>query len=173
MEAFLSRRAWTLAGVAAATLLQACAGYSPKGLPEGATREQVIQSMGAPTGEYPLPQGGTKLEFARGPFGKHTYMLELDAAGRLLRWQQVLTEANFNALHMGMDQREVLEVLGRPSHRGYIGWQKLVLWSYRYETPFCQWFNVGINGSGKVADLGYTMDPMCEANDHERQSSPK
>jgi hypothetical protein len=163
MNAMTSIVRWLAA--AAAALLAGCAGYSPGSLPQGASRDETVKVMGAPTGQYALPNGGTRLEFARGPFGKHTYMLDFDAGGRLLHWQQVLTEANFNALQMGMSREEVLMKLGRPSDTRYIQWQKLVLWSYRYDAVFCQWFNVGFNAQGRVADLGYTPDPLCDIND--------
>lgn len=165
MSALLLRQARCLVAMSGAVaLLASCAGYSPGSLPQGANRDAAVKVMGPPTGQYALPSG-TRLEFARGPFGKHTYMLDFDAGGRLLHWQQVLTEANFNALQMGMSRDEVLMKLGRPSHTSYIQWQKLVLWSYRYDAVFCQWFNVGFNAQGKVADLGYTPDPLCDIND--------
>lgn len=167
MMAIGLRRWLVVLGVSAMCLLQAaCAGYSPSGLPQGASRDETIKTMGLPTGEYRLANGGTRLEFARGPFGKHTYMLDFDASGRLGQWQQVLTEVNFSAMQMGMDQQQVLMTLGRPSEKRYIGWQKLVLWSYRYDATFCQWFNVGIDVNGKVADLGYTPDPLCDIDDN-------
>lgn len=149
----------------AALLLSGCSGYSPGSMPPGTSREEVIKSMGPPTGQYPLPDGGSRLEFARGPYGKHTYMLDFDNTGHLKQWQQVLTEANFNAVQMGMTRDQVLMLLGRPSETRYVGWQKLTLWQYRYDAIFCQWFNVGINAQGVVADLGYTPDPMCDHDD--------
>lgn len=172
MNATLLRLVARFVVVTGATcLLFACAGYSPGSLGPGATRDEAVRTMGPPTGQYALPNGGSRLEFARGPFGKHTYMLDFDRTGRLQRWQQVLTEANFNALQMGMSREEVLMKLGRPSHTSYIQWQKLVLWSYRYDAVFCQWFNVGFNAEGKVADLGYTPDPLCDINDKDDRPS--
>lgn len=168
MAAWMLRAAAGAALGVSAWLLQACAGYSPGNMPAGTPRDEAVKAMGTPTGEYRLTDGGSRVEFARGPFGKHTYMLDFDANGRLTRWQQVLTEANFNALKMGMDQQEVRMSLGRPSQQRYLSWPKLMLWSYRYDsTPFCLWFNVGIDAGGKVADLGYTPDPLCDVNDKE------
>ena len=116
MSTLLLRQARCLAAMSGAVaMLASCAGYSPGSLPQGASRDETVKVMGPPTGQYALPSGGTRLEFARGPFGKHTYMLDFDAGGRLLHWQQVLTEANFNALQMGMGRDEVLMKLGRPS----------------------------------------------------------
>jgi hypothetical protein len=50
----------------------------------GHRSRQARASFLGPTGEYPLPGGGTRLEFARGAHGKQTYMLDFDAAGSLV-----------------------------------------------------------------------------------------
>jgi len=149
-------------------LLSACAGYSPAGFSAGATLPEVTKAMGAPTGEYPLAGGNKRVEFARGPAGKHTYMLDFDGAGRLLSWEQVLTESRFNAVVHGMSADQVLLSLGQPAERRPLSFQKRLLWSYRYESPFCQWFQVGLDMQGRVVDTGYGPDPLCEVNDTDR-----
>ncbi len=152
--------------ICALALLRACA-YSPAGLAPSATRADAVGRMGTPTGEYVLPGGATRLEFARGPYGRQTYMLDFDSSGRLTHWEQVLTENHFYQVRKGMNESEVLMQLGRPSAKRGVGWQNITLWSYRFETPFCIWFNVGLD-AGKVVDLGYTPDPICEFTGHER-----
>lgn len=149
--------------------LSACAtSYSPSGLPLGASSSQVLTKMGAPTGRYDMPDGGQRLEFARGPFGKHTYMLDFDANDRLLRAEQVLTEKQFMALEIGMTEGEVLRRIGHPSEARFLPRQQHKLWSYRYDTPFCIWFQVSVDTSGKVAELGNNVDPLCEPRDFGR-----
>jgi hypothetical protein len=159
----------TLAFGAAALAMAAmlgCATYGPPKLAPGASVADATAALGKPTGDYALPAGAKRLEFARGPFGKHTYMLDFDAQGRLTRWEQVLTEARFNAVLAGAPQSDVLLALGRPSERSQLGLQRRTLWSYRYEGPFCQWFQVGIDEAGRVVDTGYGPDPLCEAKDN-------
>jgi hypothetical protein len=155
------------AALGVAAVMTACAGYAPGGLAPGSTIDQATASMGTPTGRYTLPQGEQRLEFARGPMGRHTYMLDFDANGRLLRSQQVLTEKNFLELQIGMDQQEVLQRIGRPGEVRFLTRQQHRLWSYRYDTPFCILYQVSIDNTGKVAELGHNSDPMCEGNDHE------
>ena len=121
--------------------------------------------MGAATGRYALPDGGQRLEFARGPMGRHTYMLDFDASGRLQQTEQVLTEANFLALKIGMTKDEVLQRIGRPSDVTTLSRQQHQLWSYRYETPFCIWFQVSLDTANRVAELGHNVDPMCDSAD--------
>lgn len=159
---FLPRSVF-LAFVLAAAILSGCAGYSPEGLPPGSSSAQAIEQLGAPTGRYPLEGGGTRLEFARGPYGKHTYMLDFNADDRLIEWEQVLTEQNFLELKIGMSKAEVLRRIGHPSNVQFLSRQQHQLWSYRYETPFCIWFQVSLDTSDRVAELGHNMDPVCES----------
>jgi len=155
---------WTVAAPAAAALLGGCAGYSPQSLPVGTPLADITTALGPPTGRYTLPDSTQRVEYARGPAGRHTYMIDLDAQGRLARWEQVLTERNFNAITAGMDRDTVLQRLGRPSHVRGQGWPAVpgVVWSYRYETTFCQWFQMSIDNGGKVLDTGYAPDPRCD-----------
>lgn len=152
------------AAVLLAALLAGCAapgaGIAP-GSPVGA----VTQRMGAPTGEYALPGGGRRLEYASGPFGRRTQMFDFDAAGQLVRAEQVLTEANFNAIRAGMNSGEVLTRIGKPAKVWAIPRQRQTVWSYRYESPFCQWFMVGLDPQGVVMDTSYGPDPLCDDDD--------
>lgn len=158
-------RAILLSCVAAAALLATgCAFMNPAATPTGTPASEVLARFGPPTGEYSLPDGGKRLEYARGPYGKHTWMFDVDASGRLAKTAQVLTESNFNAIRAGMSRDEVLAAIGHPGETSRLGWQNRMLWSYRYETPFCQWFQVGVDPAGKVVDTGYGPDPMCDVN---------
>jgi hypothetical protein len=145
-----------------------CAFLSPASLPAGASVGEATKALGKPTGEYTLPTGGKRLEFARGPYGKHTWMLDFDAGGALKTTTQVLTEPNFNAVRAGMGRDDVLLAIGRPSETSRLVYQHQTVWSYRYESPFCQWFQVGIDERGRVADSGYYPDPLCEDNMSDR-----
>jgi len=150
-------------------LLGGCAAYGPPRLATGTPPEAARDALGTPTGEYSRPDGGTRLEYARGPFGRHTWMLDYDAQRRLQGWQQVLDEPNFNRLRPGMTEAEVLYALGRPSERQWLPRQQHRLWSYRYEDPLCRWFQVSLDNAGRVAELGYGPDPFCE-QDHDEDS---
>jgi hypothetical protein len=117
--------------------------------------------MGAPTGQYALPSGQQRLEFARGPFGKHTYMVTLDAQGRVQTIEQVLTEQRFASIQPGMQATVVRAELGRPA-QARIGWRGVgEVWSYRYNATFCQWFQVWFV-DGAVREAAYAPDPMCD-----------
>src|SRR5258708_7384490 len=84
-------------GAVAAVALSGCGTtYGPQALRAGASLNDVTASLGAPTARYPRSDG-ERVEYARGPYGKHTFMLDFDAQGRLVSWEQVLTEPTFDA----------------------------------------------------------------------------
>ena len=138
-----------------------CAGYSPDGIPAGSSSTEVIARMGPPKARFVTPSGGERLEFWRGPFGKHTFMVDFDAQNRMLGWEQVLTEANFYALRHGMTKDEVLYRIGHPSEFQFLTWPQQHLWSYRYVSPFCVWFQVSLDTQDQVVSLGNNNDPIC------------
>ncbi|MFN6992708.1 MAG: outer membrane protein assembly factor BamE [Aquincola tertiaricarbonis] len=147
-------------------LLAACAtGYSPGSLKPGDSIDTAVRQMGQPTGEYPRADGSRRLEFARGPYGKHTYMLDFDAQGRLLQSSQVLTETTFASVQAGMTADQVRQTLGRPARVWGVRYHNQTVWSYRYDTPFCQLFHVGITPSGVVEDTSFGPDPACDVDD--------
>ena len=156
-----------------AAALAGCAGYAPATLRAGHTEADAVRELGPPTGRYTLPGGGQRLEFARGPYGKHTYMVDLDAQGRVTGWQQVLTEEHFSRVRPGTSADELRRTLGRPSETRPGGWQRGQVWSYRYETVLglCQWFQVSLNDSGRVTDSAYGIDPRCDVNDSRNEKS--
>jgi hypothetical protein len=94
-------RSWP-AFVGAALLLGACAHpWYTMDLPPGSTREQVIARAGAPLKEVPLPDGGRRMQYTLQPMGQYAFMVDLDAAGRVVRSRQVLTEASFGRIEPG------------------------------------------------------------------------
>jgi outer membrane protein assembly factor BamE (lipoprotein component of BamABCDE complex) len=161
---FDSWRGRSASSAVLALALSACAGYGTGSLRGGETADQVIANMGRPTARYARP-GGERLEFARGPMGTHTFMVDLDAAGKVTTWRQVLTMADFAQIKPGLSRDDVLMRIGTPGEVSHIYFHHhRVLWSYRYETPLCEWFQIEIDDSGKVIEAAYPIDPRC-AND--------
>src|SRR5262245_269222 len=81
---------------------------SPGDLQPGTPINDVIARMGQPTGEYRGPDGTRRVEFARGPAGKHTYMVDVNPQGQVVKWEQVLTDQKFSTLMVGMSEADVL-----------------------------------------------------------------
>jgi hypothetical protein len=144
-------------------LLAGCVNMSsPTKLATGASAEAISAQLGEPTGRYAMPDGTTRLEYARGPYGRETWMLDVDGQGALLKATQVLDERVFNTVKAGITRDQLLRILGRPSRVGFVGWQNQTVWNYRYSSPFCQWFQVGLSQAGIVEDTGYGPDPLCD-----------
>jgi len=134
----------------------------PASLPPGATIADARQTFGGASGEYPLPNGGTRLEFRQ---GRATQMLDFDASGRLVSSQQVLNPQTFATITPGMTQEQVLARIGRPAFVFPVGWQQLQVWNYRFGgmEGDCVVFQVSIsNATRTVADAGPNTDPACD-----------
>jgi hypothetical protein len=155
---------WLATLLAAAALAGCAASYGPGPVGAGATEADVVARMGAPTGRHAMPDGATRLEYARGPFGRETYMVDLDAGGRVARIEQVLGEAQFRErMAVGMTRDEVRRTFGRPAEAQRVGFVGREVWSWRYPTNDCLWFRATFGPDGRLMDAGgYLPDPMCD-----------
>ena len=121
--------------LAAGVLLAGCAGYSGSNLQPGlATEDEVLRTMGAPAMRWKLPDGGQQLAYPRGPAGYETFMVFVDAGGRLVRIGNVLDMASFARIQPGMTQDEVLQLIGppQPQWTAYFKARDELVWEWRY-----------------------------------------
>lgn len=147
----------------ATVLLAGCAAFAPPTISPGQTEADVVRALGPVTNRYPMPGGTTRVEIARGPYGRETYMLDVDAGGRVLRGEQVLDERHFAEIVDGMTEAEVLRRIGRPAERQAVGFVGRAVWSWRYENHLCLWFRVTFGPDGRtIGGGGYLPDPLCE-----------
>lgn len=153
------------AAIVTALALVACATPITQRFPKSTPAAEVVQQMGTPSAEYKSAVIGRRIEYNGGAFGRATWMFDFDSADLLVNIEQVRAEPHFNTITAGMTAADVLSRIGKPSTTWPIGWQRQIVWSYRYETPFCQWFMVGMNEQGKVADTAYGPDPICDNDD--------
>ena len=158
--AMSSRYAFSIIG---SLLIAGCAAsYGPAALRPGDSVDAAVRQLGEPTGRYARADGGSRLEFARGPLGRHTYMLDFDGQQMLVKWQQVLDDAHFAAIQPGMSAQELLSELGHPSQTWDVRYHGQTVWSYRYANNDCLWFSVGVSPAGRVEDTGFGNDPRCQ-----------
>ena len=162
----------SLSGFAAALTLVACA--LPQQLQTGQSEAEVRQRFGEPTGRHRLDGGRTRLEFASGPMGRETWMVDLDAGGRVSAWHNALEEWRLHALQQRLAQPpallrdELLRTLGRPGERGSGGWLAGgELWSWRYTTNECLLFQATLAVDGRVRDAGFNIDMRCDPGDRQ------
>jgi hypothetical protein len=159
------RGPWAGVAVGAVLALAGCA--SPPPIP-GDSAPTLQARWGAPTATYADPAGGEGarlLEYASGPYGRTTWMVAVDAAGRVLGAQQVLTEASFLAFQQaapGLTRDGVLRLLGRPGERQRLARVHGEIWSWRYPTNDCLWFQATLDAEGRVLGSGYATDPACD-----------
>lgn len=150
----------------AVLLMTACATPGAGSASPGESASAVRQRLGAPTAEHALADGQRRLEYSGGTFGRRTLMVDTDAQGRVVRAENVRDEAHFNQVKAGLSQDQLRSQLGEPSRIWGVAYRGQTVWSYRYENPFCQIFNVGLSPQGVVEDTSYGPDPVCE--DRER-----
>jgi hypothetical protein len=128
----------------------------------GQTEDDVLTTLGQPTGRYALPEGGQRLEYATGPFGVHTWMIDVDAQRRVTATQQVLQQRYFDQVRDGMSRDALLRLLGRPADVSR-EWQQRETWSWRFDTYDCLWFRVTLSAQQQVLGGGAMLpDPRCE-----------
>ncbi len=152
----------------AAALGSGCALIAPASFAPGTPIDEVRRSAAQQTGEYALPSGGRRLEFAMGTYGKQTYMLDFDAGGKLVSSQQVLTEANLSTIRPGMSEAALRANFGRPAKIDFVGRQHLQVWSYRYAGGDCEWYQVSVGDAGSVLGASKAWDPSCDGpNSHD------
>ncbi|MBC8088539.1 MAG: hypothetical protein H7Z40_14840 [Phycisphaerae bacterium] len=113
--------------------LAACA--TPQSLRPGTTLDEARATLGRPTGTYPLPGGGTRLQYSNQPFDQSVWNADFDAQGRLVRVEQMMTDAAFAQVRSGKDTREdVLRDFGLPAQTFDFRLQNETGWMYRYYT---------------------------------------
>lgn len=149
---------------AGAALVAGCTSMaSPKTLAPGATEAEVVAAMGKVTGRYKFTEGGYRLEFARGPQGRETWMIDFDAAGRMVDAEQVMDLWYLNSITPGLSTEDVLARIGHPGSIRPIPRQQLSIWNYRYPTFDCLWYQISIGDDGKVISGSTGIDPQCDA----------
>ncbi|TNF59982.1 MAG: outer membrane protein assembly factor BamE [Burkholderiales bacterium] len=83
-------------------------------VPGQSTEADVRQRFGQPEAVWSGADGAQVYEFNRQPAGHRNYMATIGADGRLLKFEQVLTPANFARIEAGMPMEAVRRMLGKP-----------------------------------------------------------
>lgn len=159
---FSSFRSSVIVASAAAGTLTGCAiSYAPSEQLIGQSRGQVIAALGQPNPRPSKIEDTRRLDFPRGPFGKHTYSVYFDANGRATGFKQLLTEDNFKAINPGMDQSEVIDRIGVATDTFGLARKRGYVWNFRYENYLCKWFQIEFSAEHKVRSAGYGVPPEC------------
>lgn len=117
--------------LAAALLMGGCA--VPARVPAGATLEQTVGELGAPTADIALPDGGRRLQYSQMPAGSQVWNLDFDAAGRLRSTDQALRYGNFDRIMLGQSTAaDVQREFGLPMKIEYVYSFDGPVWTYRF-----------------------------------------
>jgi hypothetical protein len=151
--------------LALALALTACAPLVRKAPPPGAPLAEVTARLGQPNAVYPEPGGGQVLEYRGQPMGQFQHMARIGPDGRLLSYEQVLTNENFEKIEIGSwSKDDVLRHFGRPAEVMPDRLEEGEIWSYRYKDKglWNSFMNVTFNRRGAVLRTGTTADPLFD-----------
>lgn len=146
----------TLLGFFCSLLMLGCqqSEFGLEKLTKGVSTEADVRSaMGEPEIVWEEHNGSRTLEYPKGPAGHRTYMVDIDAQGKLRDYTQVLTNDNFATIKVGMTREDVRRKLGKPRTVGKFNLKNEEVWDWRYlEGPSIErFFNVHFDlESGKV-----------------------
>ena len=130
----------------------------------GATRAEVLAKYGKPSAEVTLP-AGTRLQYSYQPAGQSAWMVDLDAAGRVVSAKEALTLNEFSKIGLGRWTRaDVQREFGRPA-----AVDRVASWSgdvmvYRWlDTTTPMFFWVYLDAGNVVQRTGQGLDlPLLE-----------
>lgn len=120
----------TVSSVVAAVLLMAGCAFTA--VQPGMSREDVISRYGTPSRVLPLGEG-TRLQYSGQPAGQTAVMVDLDAAGKVIRAREVLTLAEFSKIEVGKWTRaDVEREFGRPARMDRVASWSGDIMNYRW-----------------------------------------
>jgi hypothetical protein len=145
---------------ACVVMLAACAGYDGRNLQPGkSTRQDVVAAMGEPAAQWTAPDRSEQLSFPRGPAGYHSYMVDLDADGRLQDIRDVMGEVHFRRISPGMTESDVLRAIGPPvpAWTSYFPARRERVWEWRYCNEFNEAARFDVLFDGDRHDVRSTL----------------
>jgi hypothetical protein len=165
MASPIERTTRATAALLAVLALSACVSPFRQPPPVGSPVAAVTAAMGRPDAVYPEPDGGQILEYRGQPMGQFQHMARIGPDGRLVSYDQVLTDANFAKIEPGRwMQADVLRHFGRPAETSRARANGFEVWSYRYKQDgvWNSFMNVYFNGRGEVHHTDATPDPVLD-----------
>jgi hypothetical protein len=123
----------SLGAAAALLLLAGCVSYGGYGIVAGSDGEsQVRASMGEPALQLRNADGTFAWAYPRGPTGYDTFMVHFTSAGKVRSIEKVLDLPHFARVTPGLDQDEVLRIVGPPGRTEEFPRSRELAWDYRF-----------------------------------------
>lgn len=154
----------TVSGVLVSVLLTtACAVRMAQ---PGMSREDVISRYGAPSRVLPLG-AGTRLQYSGQPAGQTAVMVDLDAAGKVIRAREVLTQAEFSKIEIGKWMRaDVEREFGRPASVDHVASWSGDIMTYRWlDGDINKFFWVYLDAGNVVRRTGEGLEDRVRVRD--------
>ena len=143
----------------AGLLLAGCAVTAVK---PGMTQSEVIAGYGKPSAVVPISTG-TRLQYSRQPLGQSVVMVDLDASGRVVSAEEVMTQSAFSKIEVGKYTRADIErEFGPPATiDGVASWRGDIM-TYRWRDAVTDmFFFVYLDAANVVQRTGQGMEiPM-------------
>jgi hypothetical protein len=149
----------------AALMLSACASLVREAPPPGAPLSEVTARLGQPTEVYREPDGGQDLEYRGQPMGQFQWMARIGPDGRLIVYEQVLSNASFARVKVDHTTKdEILRLFGRPAEISRVRYHDYEVWSYRYKESgvWNSMMSVHFDQDGIVRQMLNGPDPLYD-----------
>ncbi len=129
-------------------------------LTEGESTEQDVRKLfGDPTAVSTIG-GDKRLIYPLGPEGPHTLAMKIDANGKYQGRENLLTRANFDRVHRGMKEVDVLRLFSRPTRTEKYPLKQQTAWEWRFlDGGETRVFVVTFDASGTVVSSAIEDDP--------------
>ncbi|MGE4240271.1 hypothetical protein [Ramlibacter sp.] len=133
----------------------------------GTPRADVVARAGQPTRLVALPNGLQRLQYSMQPLGHHVFMVDVDAAGRVVRSRQVMTPEEFQRIEPGKWLRaDVEREFGPPAQVDAVTSFRGTVMTYRWKQgndPMFYW--VYVDPAGVVQRAHPGMEFVNAPND--------
>lgn len=104
-----------------------------KGIVIGESSEESLRRQaGKPEIVWEEEGGSKRLEYPRGPMGGKTWMVTINAEGKVAAIEQVLVASNIAKIKPGMTKDQVRRILGKPTQVNYYSLKKEEVWGWRW-----------------------------------------
>ncbi|UUZ74394.1 hypothetical protein LP414_18015 [Polaromonas sp. P1(28)-13] len=132
----------------------------------GMSREDVISRYGTPSRVLPLG-AGTRLQYSGQPAGQTAVMVDLDAAGKVIRAREVLTQAEFSKIEIGKWMRaDVEREFGRPASVDHVASWSGDIMTYRWlDGDINKFFWVYLDAGNVVQRTGEGLEDRVRLRD--------
>ena len=155
-------------------LAAGCASYDGRGLVPGqSSLSDVEKTMGRAAEKRPAPGGETVYYFPQLPWGYATYAARIGSDGRLIAFEQRLTEDNIAKLTPGATRaEEVRDLLGPPFEPMKQRLTGNEIWTYPMRIagdPTPKWLLVHFSTDGAVRETSLIDDPHWNQPDSVRR----